>query len=225
MFPTFRILPLALVMSTALALLACDRDEPARPIAPPAPAPATGPDYTPLTIGSYWVYEVWDLPANGAPRLNPLLDSTVVIGDTVVRGHHYAIVSDQMFGFRRRQLQRDSADYLINDKGGKLFSSTDFSRPLSYSIYDFGSGHPDTLQVCQMANRDSIVSVPAITSPTYDNRGTINPALCVAATLVPYNHHFYAPNVGLIKDVCCYCSLPPYQLERRLLRYHIAPAL
>ena len=45
---------LPLLFGTVLAVFACTRDE---TVTPAAPRP--GPNYTPLTVGSYWVYEVW----------------------------------------------------------------------------------------------------------------------------------------------------------------------
>ncbi len=212
--------PLLAVLLGLTSLAAC-RDE--DPVVAPAVAPGPEPlGYVPKTSGSYWVYEIQSSETGGqTPQSYIRYDSVVVAGDSLVRGARYAVFRTYpgrpYTWYHTVELLRDSAQYVVNAAGLRVFSATDFTSPLSFQL-----GGLDTVRVTQMAHRDSVIQVPAITAPTYDARLCHRGYYYCRPLYGPYEHRFYAAGIGLIKQTMVYCGSAPNISERRLIRYHVA---
>jgi len=192
---------------------------------PPPPPPIKSPDYTPLTIGNYWVYNNYSIDSLNNETLLPNIDSLIVDRDTVIGGHTYYIIEgikypmSQNWGIVR--IVRDSADCLVTNKGHILFSSSNFSDILREKIEILNS---DTLYILQykMEKLSGSIDVPAGTfNNIYNYKGTLYTKVPNSVVDNPrYLDNYYAPDVGEVLNTWYFLSLPT-TYQKRLVRYNI----
>src|SRR6187397_1272969 len=83
------------ILIAALSVLgsSCKKDEMADPTGVPGSTATIG-DFSQLTVGNYWVYEIVDLDAQGNDVFTwSVVDSMVVTGDSIINGITYSCVS------------------------------------------------------------------------------------------------------------------------------------
>lgn len=194
-----------------LGVSSCKKDKDETP-APAPEAPATS-NYCPLTIGSYWIYDRFNLDTNGVETYVST-DSCYISHDTVIGGNTYAVVHGgpiSTFDYMRR----DSSGYLVDQNGEVFFSSTNFTDTINTLTIP---GYLVTYSKMQPA---ASITVPAGTYSAYECLSTTNitqPGYLWDTTR--YTHHWYADNVGLVYDSFFFLSSPNYVI-RKLVRYHI----
>jgi len=174
-------------------------------------------DFQPMTVGSYWIYQNFEVHDNGDEIQNNTFDSVYVAGDTIINGNTYAILQHSLFTFWDYvSYVRDSSEYLVNSDGRKLFSISNFTDTL-YTLYLY-DGHI----AYKMDDKDSIVIVPEGTFATYNYKGFFYSDAFGGG--VRFFHNFYVAQIGLVKYNAFYSSdwLNPDYDEYRLVRYHIA---
>lgn len=177
-------------------------------------------DYYPLRVGNYWIYKQFTIDdridTNIIVSSYAYEDSLFVEKDTLINGIQFSKFVSISENYRCNYFLRDSLDYIVSNKGTKLFSSTDFIDTLhsSYSgdwIYSF----------CKMANKDTLVNTSLGQYPCYDILTTL---VFMGTHIVSpqYEHEFYAKGIGNILRVDYFTALyPKVRREYRLLRYHI----
>ena len=181
-------------------------------------------NYTPLTIGNYWVYKNYSIDTLGNETILSGIDSVVIDRDTIIRGKAYLVFEGTNYPIQARwgivSILRDSLDYLVNEKGEILFSKNNLSDILHEEIR---LGNTDTLYTLryQMENVNGSISVPA---------GTFNDVLNYKGTLYTYNsilvnnprylNNYYVPDVGRIVSTWYYLSSPTI-FEKRLVNYNV----
>lgn len=186
--------------------------------------PSTTPDYTPLSIGNYWVYQYYSIDTLGNENQSAYLrDSIVINRDTVINGKTYFILEGinmlQSPEWRIISLLRDSSDYLVNAGGEILFSSTNFTDVLSTKTHVMNSDTLFTLQYSMQ--KESTVNVPAGKFTALNYHGTLITTHPPSYIKNPRNlPTYYAAGVGKILHSYYYLSSPTRH-EKRLVKYYV----
>ncbi len=93
-------------------------------------------DAFPTTVGSYWVYDIYDVDADGNETLSTTQDSVYVAGDSIVNGISHTVYEGTFFGLGESiRLFRDSSGYIVNQEGQLIHSYTNFNIPLESDTY------------------------------------------------------------------------------------------
>jgi len=177
--------------------------------------------YTPMQVGDYWIYKTYKIDTQGNETDLNRIDSTFIETDTLIRNNTYHVLrTNANYGPHRLQIIRDSAGYIVNHKGERIFSDRDFTNIIREKYLVISS---DTvgLATWRMERINGAVSVPA---------GTFDDVLNVKETVTftpqsgfpsPREFKKYcAPNIGRILDSWGFFSTTDIY-ERRLIRYHI----
>ena len=206
------------ILGIALALFSCQKDEADH-------IKETYPNYYPLEIGNYWVYENYQIDPSGEETLSTRIDSIVIKRDTVINGNTYFVLEGERFPFTASRwgiidLVRDSSGYIVNHEGLKMFAFENFTDTLVDYIK---TQNTDTLYTLtyKMEQPDYQVSVPLGTFDAVNFKGTV--ITYHAAPNVPnprYNNNYFAKDVGKILESWHYYMSPDIH-EKRLVRYHI----
>ena len=202
-------------------LFACEKngDEVTEPI-------EKTPDYFPKTTGSYWVYNTYEIDSLGNEELINENDTIIVTGDTTINGNSFKVFFGKRLGIGYRKVEmfyRDSAEFIVDSEGKKVFSQTNFTDTLylealhnaeDTSIYWFS----------KMTNLENEVQLPANTFDSLLN-AQITLVYCNDSIYFSANfHNLYAPNVG--KIIKQYAWVGGYErvniyYEERLVSYSI----
>ncbi len=201
------------ILLIAFAFYSCRKTEDVVPVNPPSTAVAVSNNY-PLSLGSYWIYERFNMDTNGV-ETTLYIDSTYISGDSIIHGDTFSVIVGDIFGPTDINVRRDSSRYLVDQFGTIFCSNTNFTDTLlSGSV----PGHADFYYKMMPA---TTIVVPAGSFAACDYLGTVN------ITMVGYPwdtsrniHFYYADNVGLIRETTYFFSSPNY-IGRKLLRYHI----
>lgn len=178
-------------------------------------------NYTPMSIGDYWVYEVFFVDTNGNDSSINRIDSMYVSGDTIINQNTYTIIDGDhfIFGTSRPQILRDSNGYIVDHNGTFIFSPSDFTTPFNAWAQTNNDG--DTIMhwyrkmmsgEIQMSTQAGVFS--CLRSQIFFYHLMPNMA---SPRLYP---DCYANNVGLVVNTIGYASQPGYY-ERRLIRYQV----
>lgn len=205
----------------AVVLIAsCKKDQDAEPL-PPAP------NYTPLSVGSYWIYENYSISPDGNETSTNRIDSVVVTHDTLINGKTYAVIEGNGFivptPWRVLGVFRDSSDCMVDQFGGVHFSSENFTDTLGWRTEIMPSGDTLFTAYWMMYKEPLPVTVPAGSFSALSYRATIYTFSPGSSLPNPrYQGDTYAAGVGKILESAVFIG-GGGRLERRLLRYHIAP--
>ena len=176
------------------------------------------------TIGSYWVYEKYNVDSLGVETLLLDRDTITVTGDTVVNSKtYYKFTGDLSFYYSGSQFQRDSSGYIVDLNGNILYSFNNVSSNLAsredgpYTV-SFNLGTNETIATA-FGSKSAGVSYYEI---GYTNGDPIN--ACGDLTMRFYN--YYGSGIGLLQDEMeTYSGLQSScsKKVRKLSEYYIAP--
>ncbi len=175
-------------------------------------------DYFPLTVGNYWIYEYYmsDSTLNFIDK--NVIDSTYVEKDSIYNGNVYAVVRSSYWS-KIVTLIRDSSDYLVMQKGQKLFTINQNNS----NLFDGYMSYPDTTYyyTLKMKNSDSICSVPSGQYQAKYVIGTVTSTVPNLPAMTKRNFYYaYEKGVGLVYERQGDLFTPIY-FEERLVRYHV----
>jgi len=196
---------------------ACKKEKPEIPLGQCSPAP----NFQPMTIGSYWIYEQFNVDTNGIRTSLNRLDSVFIEKDTLINGNIYA-------KFKRIPLNhnnllwhdywRDSSGYIVNSLGYIMSSNIFTTDTLSFRDY------PNELHYTYMEGKDSIVSVEAGNFQTYTvTHDVYFKSFPENILSKPALKRCSAHNVGVVSDIYVVFISAHFGREYRLVRYHIVP--
>jgi hypothetical protein len=206
--------PSVLLVVALLTLASCRKEDsnPAQPIAITAKVS----DYFPLDNGDYWIYQVYS--ADSSLIFTPLNDSDVVSidGDSLIAGTSYKVVNSSRWGI---SLFRDSADYIVDQSGWKLFTIDNTSAYLVNQYQPFTDS--SSYNTAVVKNSDSTCVVPAGQFQARFVVGTMTATKPTIPAMTKRNYYLaFSKNVGLVLRRALY-ALEPIYIEERLARYHL----
>ena len=184
------------------------------------------PDYFPMAIGNYWVYENVTIDSLGV-TLSDKIDSVIITKDTLIDNETFYIfeqtrtLSNGTILTGHKQFYRDSSGYIIDSSGAIFFSDENFTNTLQIEEFITGS---DTVYITtyKMEYVNEIVSVPAGDFEVLNFKGTVwVPDPNQGVPNPRYINDYFAPNVGKIFENTFFLSSNNYKIERRLLRYNV----
>jgi hypothetical protein len=193
------------------------------------------PNYTPMTVGNYWIYQHYRIDSLGVETKLSLFDSVAIIGDTTINNKKYIVsyVNDALMqGSYHLSFTRDSAGYLVDEVGNKLFTANNFTDTLKKFTY-FYNGIKIYNSSAKMEKHEGLITVPAGNFEVLNVKETIKilarhndkgewESLNTIEYPVIYNNTYYTPNIGKILDTYQYLSdYNRNQYEKRLIRYKI----
>ena len=185
----------------------------------------TYPNYYPLEIGNYWVYENYQIKPSGEEILGSFVDSIVINRDTIINGNvHYIMEGKKLPLYASTwsiiDIVRDSSGYIVNHEGMKRFAYDNYSDILVDYVKFEGSDTMYTLTY-KMEQPEFQVSVPAGTFDVVNYQGTVISYNAPSSIPNPrYNNNYFVENIGKIHESWHYFHSPDVN-EKRLVRYHI----
>lgn len=210
-----------IIIAALMAFVSCKKDK----IEDPNSTPGTQLEFkTPKTVGSYWVYQRYQIDENGIETLLPEKDSIYVYGDTTINNLKYTIYKGNKFGQSNyTSIERDSSGYIVNHKGGILYSYTKFNDTI-----DAGSAGQMWDWYTTMINNIQ-VEVPVGTFNAIESRETYfkssgEPANNCGDEFFTLSK-WYTKDIGKIKAQYGYISeiMNCKYKEARLIEYYNAP--
>ncbi len=179
----------------------------------------------PLTPGTYWVYDWYQVSDTSAfeNQINTTPDTTFILGDTMINGVEYKIFKERHFSMNNYEISyyRDSSGFLVSSTG-VIKNVPSYYTP-AYSQGDIGGGYAISYSLNPQVTS---TTVPAGTFDAYistlkvtrnSNFGCLNQD----EYLLPSK--WFVPGIGLVKVAFAYTSqLGCGHTERRLIDYHIA---
>jgi hypothetical protein len=180
--------------------------------------------YFPMTTGSYWVYNTYEIDAKGCDSLISACDTVKVVGDTLFRDEKYKIFRGKNYGFGHTivdKYYRDSAGYIVNSTGNIVFQPKVTGDTLYQTIVGDSLAHFYTIGV----NQGDVLVERSLYSDVLNCEFFID-LLSIDTVPQMANDYFFAPQVGLILEEYGYfnelITMGKYYQER-LVDYYIAP--
>ena len=176
----------------------------------------------PTTIGSYWVYEWYQIDSLGIETVMTTIDSVFITGDTLINNKLFTVYSESFLGNPSLRFKRDSSGYIIDQYGEIEYSYVDFN-----TIFDSWTNPEYTSSFNMVDMTTTPITVLAGVFKTIERRqsiskldGSIISACAGNEVIHPIN---YASGVGKIRFVSSYISSIQYctYLEQRLINYYI----
>ena len=190
-----------LLCLAGLALLTACNEE-------PDPVIQQIPDYFPLSVGNYWIYDHYEVMETGEERILERSDSIYIEKDTLIGSEVYYVIKGSsflcghFFSGKDYQIIRDSVGYLVNEDGQILMSSVCFDEPLGEYIYTMPDD--DTLYTgsYSMQTEPALVNVPAGEFDVINCRAEII-VYDEDSTRVRYTDNLYhAGAIDIVEVVC-----------------------
>lgn len=211
---------LIVISIVGMAFISCKKKKSPTPI----PAPIVYANYLPDSMGNYWVYQEFKLDLSGNATPTNVFDSTYIAKDTVISNDTYTQFvtikstnpSHKEYTFLRRIDDRIE-DYTSNI----VFTTGNFSTPTMSTLI---LGGADTMgqYIHQMADKDSVITVPAGTFVTSNMQYQFHfePAFANFGSL-RILHHRYAEKIGLVQETLPFYSNDNFYIEKRLVRFQV----
>lgn len=196
----------------AIFFLSCRKDDPHQPV-----QKETVLDYMPLSVGSYWIYDIYQCDSGEVNCEYEGTDTTFITRDTVIRGKTYYKLEGTGIFCDQQQYLRDSGNYIVDHLGHVVFTHTDSLRVFGEQVVP----KPDTLfyWYYRLTAQNNPVMVPAGTFQCLDMRAFIWRAM--DDFQVEYNcHTYYAKNAGLVKGTSLFI-VGLKVVKKELTGYHI----
>jgi hypothetical protein len=186
-------------------------------------------NYSGLKPGNYWVYQQFNIDANGNATATNVFDSCYVEKDTLIKNStFYKMMKPKPNSnptIYEASYLKDSLFYIVNSFGKIMFSSKEH-------VTKYTSGYQmvapsDTIVKYYSKMDDSLVTVttPAGTFKTLNYKFTYNytnNAKCGAfANTTRYVHTRYAELIGVVIESFPFQVLNSTNIERRLIRYKL----
>jgi hypothetical protein len=183
------------------------------------------PNYSKLSVGNFWIYELVNIDQYGNESTLSYLDTVVIEKDSVINGNtYYKKVGKNHSGINSLEIQwlRDSLHYIVTHTGELFFSSQDTT-----TILTSGVSTIDNYTVADFTIKMTDMFLP-ITTPL----GTFNacnakriyqgqPGYLYGEEFTRYAHRYHAENIGIVRETVQVWASAPIYLERRLLSYSV----
>lgn len=198
------------------ALFSCNKSE--------VNLPVQTPNFIPMSVGNYWIYEHYKIDTLGIETLLIIIDSIYIPADTLINGEKYFILDVNRNGnyYRRKGFYKDSSGYLVTSDANILFSHDDYTNILSEHSEILPNDDTLYTKKVKMGVSEYEITLQAgkfktrlVNEYIYSNRfypGFSSPRIL---------NDYYAEGVGLVLDNYIYLS-GPHTYEKRLVSYKIS---
>ncbi len=176
-------------------------------------------EYTQLKTGNYWVYDTYDCDTLGNNCNYHGRDSVYVSEDTVIDGKYFVIFKGTRFGLPFQQYLRDSANFIVNEKGTKLFAHDKMNEVLHEHQFTLKSNNKPYRAYYGMEEKDRPVSTPAGSFDVLNYRGVIH-QIGDSDPVYRYTNRYYSKGVGIVLETARYHE-SLHQLRRELVKYNV----
>tara|TARA_Y100000768_G_C23963091_1_gene676443 strand:+ start:1250 stop:1882 length:633 start_codon:yes stop_codon:yes gene_type:complete len=176
--------------------------------------------YFPLKIGNYWVYENYEIDANGTETKTSQIDMITIERDTIIKGNKYYVLEGTQYPLSSKEWKtleflRDSSGYIVDNDGRIHFSKNNFTDVLLDSEDD--SVYIITYQMEELVDP---ITVSAGQFEVLNYRGTYTSDYFPDDESPRYIDNYYAKGVGKILYSWFYVSQPTIY-EKRLVSYYV----
>lgn len=184
-------------------------------------------DYFPMEIGNFWVYEHYRVDMSGHSTKLPLVDSIVIVSDTIINGNSYYVFEGTDY-FRKGDnwsilgIFRDSSNCIINHKGEIKLSLANFSDTLHQAVLEYDTQKYAEI-IYKMIPEDKNVAVPAGKFKAFNFRGTFiaNKDFIPSGIENPrFLNNYYSKGIGLVSKNYFYFT-GEHNFEVKLSKYNI----
>jgi hypothetical protein len=182
--------------------------------------------YLPMSVGNYWIYQIYDLDSYGNENQTNTFDSTVITKDTLINGKKYYRFdcfqcNPNSTSHLYNIYYRDSLKHLITSKGQIWFSEDNFIDTLYKRTYIYQNDTIYTM-TCKMERLDQEFNTPI---GNFYNLLNFKATVLVNSEYTDienprYTNHYYVKDLGLIYQSEFGISSDFIQ-EKRLIRYNI----
>jgi hypothetical protein len=187
--------------------------------------PESSPNYFPMTVGSYWVYETYEIDSMGVETFKNMRDSLFIAGDTTIRNHTYYLLKGTKYGssqIKTLNAYRDSNSYIVSHTGNVLFHPSNFSDTLSIGLNQLGSDSVFWSYWSKMESVPNQVQVPAGTFSSIRSATEFYFSWLPDPHKTRTHYKYYADGVGQLINQFSFANNFHSYFEQRLVRYHIA---
>ena len=181
-------------------------------------SPITG-SYFPMEIGSYWIYQWYEIDSSGTEELmNGKIDTVTIVKDTLIGTSIYKKIQEKNSFLANSNVikyRRDSLGFLIDPNDNIYFSSSNFT---------------DTLKIINNNNFKIIYKMEVPTTPIETTAGIFD-CLNFQGEMTPFLpvdwstqliNTYYSKGVGKVQENTFYfSSANTGQFHRRLIEYHL----
>ncbi|MBP6511704.1 MAG: hypothetical protein KA347_03420 [Bacteroidia bacterium] len=210
---TISLILIGVVLTTSIS--SCKKD---------STPPTNSPNFTQLKVGNYWIYERFNIDSSGNATATGIIDSCYIEKDTSINNiTYYKFIRPEVIGsFNNYNFVRDSSHYLVNQIGGILFSSQNFTDTFYHNFITANPGDTICEAFLKMADKNFMVSCPAgqfktysykhtfLMYPNWDSQG--NPR---------HIDTRYAENIGIVTETFPFFASSPNYTQRQLIRYKV----
>jgi hypothetical protein len=207
----FKLLSLSILL---IFIFSCKKEI----VTPSCESPITG-SYIPMSVGSYWIYQWYEIDSLGTEELlEGKTDTVTIVKDTFIQTSIYKKIKEvnsYILPGNVIKFRRDSLGFLVNPRNDIYFSSSNFT---------------DTLRIDSNTNFKAIFKMEIPSAPIETTagvfeclnfQGEITPFLPVDWSTQLINT-YYSRGVGKIQENTFYfSSAAENQFQRRLIEYHI----
>lgn len=177
-------------------------------------------NFYPLTVGSYWVYDWTKIDTNGVETPFGGRDSIYISGDTMINSIKYAVIESSLFGGDyKKEYQRDSSGFLVNNKGQILFDPSN-SQDLLWIDTIFQGNYPYILIEYSMEGTTTEIEVPSGKFECFNLQGKVITQDSNYRWGTRYKRDYYSDGIGKIQSINFFHS-NPVDLRSELVKYHI----
>jgi len=181
-------------------------------------------NYFPLTTGSYWVYDTYEVDSSLNETLTIENDTFTVVGDTVINGKDYKMVCGKDLNSSKKKMRyySDSSGYIINELGNVIVQFSNFTDTNYVPIPGWAKEHAYWYYTLN-SYEDVLASPYQLTENVLNYEQTI--VSLVVDDFEMQLNSLYAPNIGKIRYQYGYLSeliRDNSYYEVRLTDYHIA---
>ncbi len=216
-----RYLKLAILFASFFTVLSCKKDK--DPADDPKPEPVSYPNYFPLKVGNYWVYQLFEIDSSENETALNQFNTVTVTRDTVINNSTYFVLETKgSYNIKPKIYLKDSLHYIVNEKGEIQFSSQDFTNVLRTEREMFDENEEVLHTVFKMEDVENEIIVEAGSFKTLAFKGTyyISPRFSYGRS-IRYTFVNYAEGVGVVKERYISSPYGAVANERRLLRYKV----
>ena len=178
--------------------------------------------YYNFNTGTYWIYQWYQVDTLGNETImENNIDTLRNVGDTLINGQTYVkqrgnYLSSQVNDY----FKRDSAGYLVNERGDILFSATNFVDILNFQNY----GDPDMPLFTGTFKMESdvlnTVETPAGSFECLNFQGSFEGTTSNLSWDNRTTDAYFAEGIGEVQSGTFYASSPG-DLIRRLVEYQV----